>query len=379
VVGDKYAATSVTAGAGRPWEQQYDINLTQSGDITGWTTDSTLQYYSGQGTSVMIKNKIAFFYSNNSYNSTYVADVQSNGVLSNINIRADFSPPQVPRLGACIVTVNNYVYLIGGYVNGSGVYSTDVYRALINSDGTLGSWILENNTPNGIGGASAFVTNNRIYVVGGSSNNGSVSNKVYTCLVNPDGSLGAWSVDSTLPANMDYSSLIVIKNKVYILGFNNGGSGTSTVYTATINTNGTITAFTANGSLPTTITISKAFATRNTAYLLVGNDGTNNNLRKLYYAPINADGSLGTWTLGTLLPYSMITVGMHVFITGSKIYLLSQDNNSNNRVIYANITGGINDASPYYGVTMTPTDPANFSLPDLTPYDVPGGYSYIKI
>ncbi|EKD89586.1 MAG: hypothetical protein ACD_33C00041G0013, partial [uncultured bacterium] len=43
VIGDTFSYTfTTTPGSGQPWRQQYDINLTQSTDIIGWTTGTSL-------------------------------------------------------------------------------------------------------------------------------------------------------------------------------------------------------------------------------------------------------------------------------------------------------------------------------------------------
>ncbi|NTW91813.1 MAG: hypothetical protein HGA35_07810, partial [Erysipelotrichaceae bacterium] len=59
---------------------------------------------------------------------------------------------------------------------------------------------------------------------------------VYTASVNTDGTLGAWTTGTSLPGVLSHSQAIVVKNKVYLLSGFNGQTLTylTTVYTATI-------------------------------------------------------------------------------------------------------------------------------------------------
>ena len=74
-------------GAGQPWRQQYEFNATQSTDITGWTTGTSLPG---------------------------------------------------PLVGSQAIVTKNRVYLLGGH-SASSTVST-VYTAPVNVDGTLGAW-----------------------------------------------------------------------------------------------------------------------------------------------------------------------------------------------------------------------------------------------
>ena len=98
----------------------------------------------------------------------------------------------------------------------------------------------------------------------------------------------------------------------------------------------------------------------------------------VYTAPINSDGTLGTWTTGTSLPG---TVGhSQAIVTSSRVYLLGGYNGSDYSTVYtAPFSGGSNDYSPYYNGTLTPTDSTNFRLPDYAKYETSSLYYFIKI
>jgi hypothetical protein len=121
---------------------------------------------------------------------------------------------------------------------------------------------------------------------------------VYTAPINADGTLGVWTTGTSLPAAVSHSQAIVTKNRVYLLGGSVNGSTSSTVHTAPINADGTLGTWTTGTSLPAAVYDSQAIVTKNRVYLLGGRDVNNNPTNVVYTAPINADGTLGDDGLG---------------------------------------------------------------------------------
>ena len=196
----------------------------------------------------------------------------------------------------------------------------------------------------------------------------------------PDGiptSMGAWTTATPLPGTVGYFQAIVTKNRVYLLGGYTNGFVSSTVYTAPINLDGTLGAWTTSTSLPSAVTYSQAIVTKNRVYLL-GGIITSSYSSTVYTAPINLDGTLGAWTTSTSLPSNLAV--SQAIVTKNRVYLLGGVINGgySSTVYTAPITGGLNDYSPYYDGTYTGTSTENFNLPDLTLSDKPGTYSYIK-
>jgi len=201
----------------------------------------------------------------------------------------DTSLPDVLAYSQAIVT-SNRVYLLGGR-NGGGYVST-VYTAPINADGTLGTWTTDTSLPDVLAYSQAIVTSNRVYLLGGRNGGGYVST-VYTAPINADGTLGTWTTDTSLPDVLASSQAIVTSNRVYLLGGRNGGGYVSTVYTAPINADGTLGTWTTDTSLPDALAYSQAIVTSNRVYLLGGRNG-GGYVSTVYTAPINADGTLVT-------------------------------------------------------------------------------------
>lgn len=360
VIGDTYSF-STHPGSGQPWRQQYDINLT--GDALGaWVAGTSLPSPLAHTQVILTKNRV---YLLGGYNGTvwvttvYTAPINADGTLGAWATATAL--PGILGHSTAIVTKNR-VYLLGGY---NGIYTATVYTAPINADGTLGTWVTGTSLPGVLGLSHGVVTNNRVYLIGGYT--GSVySSTVYTAPINADGTLGAWATGTSLPVPVGSGTVIITKNRVYLLGGYNGSTYTSTVYTAPINSDGTLGAWTTAASLPGLLSQHQSIVTRNRVYLLSGYNGSGY-VATIYTAPINADGTLGAWTTTISLPGAL--GNSQVIVTSSRIYLLGGRITNTNwaaTVYTAPISGGLNDYSPYYDGTYVAIDPANFKLPNLS-------------
>ena len=326
VLADSYDSSLTTnqPGAGQPWCQQYDINKVQADDITGWASAGSL--------------------------------------LGNI------------RCAQSVITKDR-VYILA--LRDQTTPVATVYTAPINSDGTLGVWTTGTSLPAALSDSQAIVTKNRIYLLGG-VNSATVSvTTVYTAPINSDGTIGAWTTGTSLPAGLSRSQAVVTKNRVYLLGGNNDAGKLNTVYTAAINTDGTLGVWAADLAMPVQVRGHSVAVVKNVVYLLGGLVGTTYG-NGVYRAPINPDGTLGSWTQGTSMPYGIMDSS--VILTKSKIYTLGflGDLGWGNVAYSANITGGLNDYSSYYDGTITGLDLTSFLLPDFSALETASEFYFIK-
>ena len=91
-------------------------------------------------------------------------------------------------------------------------------------------WTTGTSLPGALYASQAIVTKSRVYLLGG--NIGSPVSTVYTAPINSDGTLGTWTTGTSLPSAFHYSQAIVTKSRVYLLGGHGNASPVSTVYTA---------------------------------------------------------------------------------------------------------------------------------------------------
>ena len=210
--------------------------------------------------------------------------------------------------------------------------------------------------------------------------------------------MGAFTAVGTLPVNVHASSAIVTSSRVFLLGGSNGAAAINTIHSAVIQTDGTLSAFTAIGTLPVNLVHSSAIVTSSRVFLLGGRTGSGD-INTIHSAVIQADGTLGVFTaIGTLpvnLRYSS------VIVTSSRVFLLGGVNEaaSINTIFSAPLIGGsgLNDYSRFYNgsintfngaplsgaivvFTRNPDRNTLFMLPDASQQEtlIPGVFRFIK-
>ncbi len=165
--------------------------------------------------------------------------------------------------------------------------------------------------PVGTHAASVIVTKNRVYLLGGGAPD-SVSD-VYTSVIDSNGALGSFTTGTNLPTAVRGSFAFITLNRVYLCGgYTTGPSGG--VWTAPINSDGTLGTWTTSADLPGAMYYHGGVITTNRVYLIGGGGSS-----PVYTAPINTDGTLGTWTTGPTLPEALYPAVAKI---GDKVHLL---------------------------------------------------------
>lgn len=377
----------VLPGSGQPWCQQYQFNTTQSGDIAGWATGPTLPsgvigFFS---TIFATKNRVyllgVYNINNGSRTDVYTTAINGDGTLGGWTLTTPF-PVNIEQ--ATVVITKNRVYVLGGWNGVNETYYTATYHAAINTDGTLGSWVAGSNLPGPLSGSSSVITKNRVYVFGGSNGYSSSTSDIYTAQIDSDGIVGTWGSGGTLPGSLRFGfGMVVTNNKIHLLGGYNGSGYSSTIYTTTVNTDGTLGTWVATSSLPLVLYHTETIVTKNRVYLL-GGTTPSAYISTVHSAPINADGTLGTW--GSVSPLPLSVGGTKAVCTSSKIYIMTgfidgqgaELVSSPTSTYVANFSGGLNDYSSIYSTGYTVIDPDNFRLPDFTSLETTELKYYIK-
>ncbi|MBN1478168.1 hypothetical protein JXA47_15535 [Candidatus Sumerlaeota bacterium] len=111
----------------------------------------------------------------------------------------------------------------------------------------------------------------------------------------------AWQTTSTLPQPVRNGFLVHYEGYVYLIGGRPSGETSTThaidtVYYAPVNTDGSLGTWQATTSLPGNRCAHGAYAYDGTMYVWGGWDETYVTHNECYYATINGDGTLGAWT-----------------------------------------------------------------------------------
>ena len=186
------------------------------------------------------------------WSTVYKATVDTSGNIGTVGGFSTTSQAQLPQgllaetsFTASIGT-STYVYVLGGQNAGTGQVST-VYKAQMDSNGNItGNFATTSQAqlPRVIAYHTSFTANiggtNYVYVLGG----GTYTSTVYKAAIDTNGNIGTFSTlnQGQLPQNIGYYSASALTingtNYVYVLGGYNGSTLFSTVYRAAIDTSG---------------------------------------------------------------------------------------------------------------------------------------------
>ncbi len=266
------------------------------GTNSSWQTASNLPAKTSRSTSVSYRGFIYSIGGSGSDNLTYIAQIQSDGSLSAWTT----SPKLLPQNKSwhSSVIVGNYIYAMGGV--DLGVVDT-VYYTSVNSDGTINNWQSAISLPQKIYGSSAVTYNNYIYMIGGWIDSPIVaSNKIYYTSVNSDGTIGSWNTTTSLPLGLSDVGSTLSNGYIYVVGgVSDPATTVNKVYYSKINSDGTIGSWNPSSNvLPQSLFFPQIQSYHGYIFSVGGNDNPNP-VASVYSAPLGADGSVGAWTLSS--------------------------------------------------------------------------------
>ena len=306
-----------------------NIDFSTSGQITrgaltggtisgGWTSTASLSYVSEQGASATYNGYLYYMGGRNrntlaNYTTVSYAQLNTNGTITSWNTTAPL-PATAGCVYATAVAYGGYLYVLGGDYGGScATVTSAVYYAPINSNGTLGSWSTTTSMAAAVSGLAVSAYNGYMYALGGSSSNNPPScNGAGTCVstgnyapINADGTLGSWTATPSLPHGWAYGSAVANNGYLYLSnGIANTGDPNSSIKDvyARINSDGSLGSWvTMNGLVNNAGRYAAALYVYN-GYLYIANGY--NTINDVEYAPIYANGNIGSWTVITAAPYN---------------------------------------------------------------------------
>ena len=208
--------------------------------------------------------------------------------------------------GHSLVYSSGYLYQAGGATEMNGFSDgVNVFYAQVHNDGTIGTWKNATPLPEGVCYHAGVAANGFVYVIGGNHFNDEAgdfeTNIVYYSKINSDGSLGAWNIATPLPQILFFLSASVWNSTIYVTGGSTDSTISSNVYSAQIQTNGSLSNWTTQASLPLEI-YSQTEAANGYLYVLGGTESNGDISQSVYCTKIKADGTLAGWNQTTSLP-----------------------------------------------------------------------------
>ncbi|HUD06984.1 MAG TPA: hypothetical protein VMR34_03795 [Candidatus Saccharimonadales bacterium] len=242
---------------------------------------------------------------------------------------------------AAKVTYNGYIYELGGTTTNAaaGAVKT-IYYAPISSNGSIGAWATNptdlTNATGQVYGAQAVAYNGYMYVWGGGNTSGNSPSTatVYYASINPNGTIGSWSSAGNNPANGGFGNESFVYNGyVYQIGSETAGSTISAanaatnVYYASINPNGTIGSWSSAGNTSYAARYLPATVQYNGYVYQIGGENTGGTAQSTVQLTqiTTATTPLATWTTTQALPQT--DYGETAFVYNNYMYVIGGDYN----------------------------------------------------
>lgn len=178
---------------------------------------------------------------------------------------------------------------------------TDVLYAPINANGTLGSWAVTSSLPDFRHARAVVVWNGWIYALGGSDGAGNPTFLAYSAPLNPTGGVGGWSaLLSSLPLSLRHHGAAAYAGRLYVTG---GFSAAiqDGVYFAPLQPDGTLGSWRPTTSLTPSLYRHKTVAWNGYLYVIGGDNGSGP-VPDVRFAKILSDGTVGSWSATAALP-----------------------------------------------------------------------------
>ncbi len=299
-------------------------------------------------------------------NSVHYASINTDGTLGSWS--ATSSLIGSGRRQHSVAVYGGYIYVAGGAYQGTN-YLSDVQYAKINADGTLGDWTATASLLTMRREMDMTAYNGYLYIAGGLTS-GSALNRFEYARLNADGSIASdsgcgasWCSGNNLPGNRMNASVLAYNGWIYVIG-GRGGAGTSSnaVYYARVNSDGSVGSWSSASSMNTARHYPHATIWNGYLYVVGGctnySSGCSSFLSSTEYAPIYADGSLGDWrttsSINTAAHSSaVVTWNGNMYMLGGCI---SGDCNMTSRIEHTtiNAAGSLHDGS-WSSATNLPT------------------------
>ena len=226
------------------------------------------------------------------------------------------SPFPTAPIWHSVATRNEHVYILGGLEENpgsAGGFVSKVFHGISIGGNTVSTWNQEDSLPRSLGLGASTIVGDRIFYSGGFNGN-LINEKVYSAVINLDGSLESWEDVSILPSATYGHGMVAYGEYIYIIG----GAGSRKVFMGKVAGDGAISMWNQQPSLPFDLYRASVIMLGNYIYVVGGITGAG----EVYYTKVSSDGTLGEWeTSDNYIPYtiqaaSLVMVNDYLYFIG---------------------------------------------------------------
>jgi hypothetical protein len=194
-----------------------------------------------------------------------------------------------------------YLYVLGGEQQDFSIVLSDIERAPIEIDGTLGAFESVGKIPRGRAGAALAVVGDDVVLIGGivGEPRTEFTNETLVARFDATGRLDTWNAGPTLPEKVQHAAAVVIGRDVYTFGGTKGNAASKLAVRISVKSDGLLSEITPLTPLPKVRSHHTALVAQGAVYLAGGLDkgplANPPSLSDVTRARLLPDGSLGEW------------------------------------------------------------------------------------
>ncbi len=212
------------------------------------------------------------------------------------------------RYGHTMTALKGRLYIMGGF---NGVPQSTVWSAPVSSSGAAGAWVAETPLPHAVYAHAAVAFGDFIYILGGYG--AAPVTEVLYSRVNNDGTLAGWNSGPVLPGNRYSHAAALIMSaagaRLCVAGGNDGTSAKAEVWTAAVNSDGSLVPWVTGPALPAGVFAHSMAAVPGAVFVAGGNSGSGVR-NAVLRAAVDPAGALSGWTAAAALPLARQSLAM---------------------------------------------------------------------
>jgi hypothetical protein len=231
---------------------------------------------------------------------------------------------------AAPVTSGGFAILLGGYDNTAGGVITTVATIAYLGGGTISGPMPQPSLPQAAFLSVATATPDTVLFAGGTNTSPGDAGLATVSTASWDpatGTVGSWTAQASLPNAVVSGAMVSWQDNVYVIGGNTNdetATATANVWWSPV-TNGQITAWSAGPALPQALANMHAAVVNGWLIVAGGVNAAGTPQTAVLYAAISADGALGSWQAGPVLPQAAYnyTSGWSLAVTDNAMIIVS--------------------------------------------------------
>ena len=199
-----------------PSNRIYKGIIDEEGFINNWEYNGSLPFTVYKFSSIITSSRLYILggiVNGTTSNKTYWCNLDANGDLSSW-YDGIYLPESLDSFN--VTVVRNRVYILAGNLL-DGSTSNRVYYGSITNDGFIENWIEAESLPMPLKDYAIYTSKTRIYILGGRNNN-IISNTIFSAVIEADGSLGTWEIFGLLPKESYGGNVILTSNNLFYIG-----------------------------------------------------------------------------------------------------------------------------------------------------------------